>query len=368
MTRQTRFAAEVFGPWAKGQSTAATIDIGTWLVVTLDGGRRLELPLASLKISRGGFDLLSVVLAGTATNGEALHVIVHDVTVLAALDQHGAHAMRAQAATVARSHSRGRVWRWVAAPGAVLLFVALLAGAWLGLPLLVDVAVDRIPVSLEEELGAASVESIVAGQPVLEDGPVHAAVKTVFDRVVLGVGATPYTFHLTVVDTPTVNALAAPGGQVVVFTGLVFEVESAEELAGVLAHELRHVTARHGLRQLIRSGGVVLAIALCFGDVSGLAVLVKTLGDMSYSRDAEREADTGAVAILRRARVDPTRFREFFARMAKHGSSLPAILSTHPQGDERDASLRALTAGATSSDWDPITVDWAAVRALKAPR
>ena len=99
----------------------------------------------------------------------------------------------------------------------------------------------------------------------------------------------------------SVNAFAAPGGHVVVLSGLIDEAKSGDEVAGVLAHEIAHVIHRHPMESLVRAMGLaVLAEALSGDGLGGTAAML--LAVTAYSREAEAEADATAVALLEGSR------------------------------------------------------------------
>ncbi len=112
-----------------------------------------------------------------------------------------------------------------------------------------------------------------------------------------------------VANSEMVNAVALPGGQVLLFDGLIQQAESAEELAGVLAHEVGHVRERHVMTALLRQFGLS-ALASGFG--GGFGESAMALAGMSYSRDAEREADEYARAQMARSDISPDGAAEFF--------------------------------------------------------
>jgi predicted Zn-dependent protease len=112
----------------------------------------------------------------------------------------------------------------------------------------------------------------------------------------------PYVFQVRVVDSPVVNAFAAPGGYIVIYKGLLQMTQSPEEFAGVLAHEIQHVINRHVTRQLLQQASMGIVFGAMTGDLNGamsLGVQVASLlGGLSYSRDAEEEADSEAIKLL----------------------------------------------------------------------
>ncbi|WP_156255464.1 M48 family metallopeptidase [Sandarakinorhabdus oryzae] len=117
--------------------------------------------------------------------------------------------------------------------------------------------------------------------------------------------------RLTIIDAPVVNAMALPGGQVVIFDQLIREAQSPDELAGVLAHELSHIKARDSERALVRQLGLSLLLQSVGGNIAGGA---DTLLMLSSSREAEAAADDGAIALLRGARVATAPTADFFDR------------------------------------------------------
>jgi beta-barrel assembly-enhancing protease len=168
------------------------------------------------------------------------------------------------------------------------------------------------------------------------------------------------------VNDPSVNAYAAPGGLVVVHTGLLAKAASADQLAGVLGHEIVHVTRRHSMRQIIYELGLSTAVRWLLGipdsaadTVAGAAV---NLGGLKFSRDQETDADAGGVDLLQKARLPAQGLHSFFKMLADNQTSVPAILSTHPADADRLAALEMLVAARGSWNVEPLNVDWSAVR------
>jgi predicted Zn-dependent protease len=232
------------------------------------------------------------------------------------------------------------------AAGLLLALALVVWGGFLALRQAGRASVTLLPRSVDEQLGELAIENMDLGGRVLEDATLSAGVKEIVDR--LARHAKPgFTFRVRVVDSATVNAFALPGGFVVVYTGLIRAAKEPAQLAGVLAHELAHVTERHGMQRIAQSLGLVTAVQLLFGDVSGLAAIaVQVLREgaiNSYSREQEREADREGVRTLRAAQVDPSALADFFALLAQRQGSLPravAWLGTHPDLEERIATVR----------------------------
>jgi predicted Zn-dependent protease len=159
----------------------------------------------------------------------------------------------------------------------------------------------------------------------------------------------PDRFTLLVTESREVNALALPGGIILFHRGLLLRARTAEEVQGVLAHEIAHVQKRHGVLQLARTIGLDLALqGLQGGENKVLDALIRDSGqllNLKFGRDQERAADDGGWDLLVRARINPQGLVDFFAGLnaaASMNGSAPAIpfLSTHPAPQERMDRLR----------------------------
>jgi predicted Zn-dependent protease len=188
--------------------------------------------------------------------------------------------------------------------------------------------------------------------------------------------ASAHTYDVTVVANDEVNAFALPGGRIVVWTGLVAHAESAEQIAGVLAHEIAHVERRHGLRNVVYRAGLVLGLRLLVAiflgvDLDGFTALATDAAALAmandYSQGQESEADADAVLRMHAAGLDPTALAGFFRVMSRTGvGDLPAIaswLSTHPDHASRIAAMEAQARALPPSTPRPLEVDLDAARA-----
>jgi predicted Zn-dependent protease len=151
---------------------------------------------------------------------------------------------------------------------------------------------------------------------------------------------------IKVLDSEEVNAFALPGGFFFVNSGLILKAESEAELAGVMAHEIAHIAARHGTRQATRGQVANLAtIPLIFmggwagyGIRQGASVLIP-IGFLSFSRGFEAEADMLGLQYMYKAGYDPTAFVDFFEKLQslekKKPGTMAKIFSSHPPTDDR---------------------------------
>jgi predicted Zn-dependent protease len=138
-----------------------------------------------------------------------------------------------------------------------------------------------------------------------------------------------------------VNAVALPGGRILIFDGLLKQAQSPDELAGVLAHEIGHVRHRDTMAAMVRQLGLSVVLGGLDGQMGGT---LNGLLAMSYSRDAERSADGYSMDALKRADVSPDGVAGFFDRMGggKKGEAAERTMSwmaSHPVSAERKSAF-----------------------------
>jgi predicted Zn-dependent protease len=206
----------------------------------------------------------------------------------------------------------------------------------------------------EMEMGRQYAAEINRQLPIVDDPLIHRYVNTLGNRIQRQQGNRdiPYTFY--VVNIEEINAFAIPGGFVYINRGLVERTDNLSELAGVLAHEIGHVEARHSAEMIERmqaaQAGVTIASVLLGAPPQGLAGAAVDIGANLYfarhSRQAENEADVIAVRLLPGAGIDPggmvTFFKELIEERERSPSTLEQWFSTHPLTEERIANVRAL--------------------------
>jgi Zn-dependent protease with chaperone function len=227
---------------------------------------------------------------------------------------------------------------------------------------------DNVPTSFDKKLGKLALENMDMGGEVSTDKVLNEAVKKVVERLAK-TQPSPFRFEARVVHSSVVNAFALPGGPIIINTGLLREAATADQLAGVLAHEMAHVIRRHGLARIAQSVGVVTVIQLMFGDVSGVMAVGLELLRMgtlnSYSRVHEHEADMDAIEHMRRAQLEPGALADFFVTLAKKEGELPSSLSwlgTHPELNTRIRDVRNRVEQRGEAEVKEIAIDWGEVQ------
>ena len=201
--------------------------------------------------------------------------------------------------------------------------------------------------SLEKEiaLGKQLAQDIERQAKIVEDPVVAEYVNRVGQNLVRN-SDTKVPVTIKVIDSEEINAFALPGGFFFVHTGLLLRAETEAELAGVMAHEIAHIAARHGTRQATRGQVANLAtIPLIFlggwagyGIRQGASVLIP-LGFLQFSRGFESEADLLGLQYLYKAGYDPTAFVDFFEKLQSDEKRKPGTMAkiflSHPPTDDR---------------------------------
>ena len=324
-----------------------------------------SVPFSDMAVSAGGLDHDQLVIKWAGPSGQrTLYLKNHDV-IRAFRQVAPAHLnvpLEQAAEQVRRARHRHRL-TWSVVGGSLL---AVVLGLWFGSDQLVGLAVDRIPVEWEKKLGESAYHDFLARQEIMKEGPAVAAVNEMTHRLTSQIPDNPYTFEITVVKSEVVNAFALPGGYIVVFTGLMKKADSAEEVAGVLAHELNHVLQRHGLERIIKQLGFVAVVSIVLGNPPGLGGVMKQLGvelmTLKFGRAQETEADLTGLQLLHRAKIDPSGMITFFQRLAEKDEARVEWLSTHPMSSARADRLKAELAAMPMQTPEPFTFDWAKVR------
>jgi predicted Zn-dependent protease len=206
----------------------------------------------------------------------------------------------------------------------------------------------------EIEMGRQYAAEINRQLPIVDDPAIHRYINQLGNRILSQPGTRNIEYTFYVVNIDQINAFAVPGGFVYMNRGLIEAADNLSELAGVVAHEIGHVEARHSAEMLERAqaaeAGLVIGSILLGGPPEGLAGAAVNVGAQAYfahhSREAENEADAIAVDLLPGAGIDPaglvTFFRELLEERQRAPSQLEQWFSTHPLTEERIANVRSL--------------------------
>lgn len=340
------YQATAFHPRIEGGRGSGTLTISHGTVRFQGSGQTISMPFAGLEVRRGGASQRLIFFEHPRHPEWSIYTtdssILSDERLLA--DESVRRSIR---------RIRGEKRRGMAI--GVIIVAAIIASIY-GLVLLKDplvrAVVRRVPPSVEAKLGDVALRQILLMSETVSEPKINEPLEGLLSRIATASGSA-HTFRLHVIDDETVNAFALPGGHVLFNTGLLLKAESAEEIAGVMAHEIAHVTEQHSLQQIVSTIGVFALVQALFGDVSGLIAVAADGGarllTMSFSRDGERDADSKGLEFLDRAQIDPGGMLSFFGKLHdEEKNAAPAgaaqalqLLSTHPATDERIARLSA---------------------------
>lgn len=233
------------------------------------------------------------------------------------------------------------------------------------LPSLGTVAGADLTTMDERHLGEQLMRRVRADASFMNDPEATDYLNRLGYRLVAAADPSPYDFFFFPIRNKTLNAFALPGGFIAVHSGLIIAAKNESELAGVIGHEIGHVTQRHIARMLQQSegslamtlGSILLALlaARAGGSSGGDAAMGIMMGtqaamiqnQLGYSRDAEREADRVGLQSLQNAGFDPHGMEAFFERLQKnnrwYGSASTSYISTHPLTTERISDMQNRT-------------------------
>lgn len=221
-------------------------------------------------------------------------------------------------------------------------FVFILLGIWFWLlPLIAFHAADNFPKEQEIELGNTLYAQYMLSEKVDSTGSV---LLSEYARQMRFPGDYPLKF--TLVTAETINAYALPGGNIVVYSGILKDMKHEGQLAALLAHEVSHVVQRHSVKSMMRelAGNIVLSLVL--GDAGAMAGTLASQAEgfrtLSYSRSLESEADLKGLEILKSNNIDSQGMTDLLEQLSEAGGDIhpPEFLSTHPLPESRIEALK----------------------------
>jgi Zn-dependent protease with chaperone function len=299
-------------------------------------------PYADLVALSSPDGLLRVAPTGT----RLARLEVRDPALMAAIDDRAGGIDRTGAAD---RRARRKVIAWSLAAVASLALVAVF-----GIPALVVRLTPFVPYSVEQRLGSTIDNQIRAvlggetrGKPLqcgtATGGGAAALVKLVAPLETAAAVGMP--LKIAVLDRPEVNAFALPGGYVYVFRGLIERATSADEVAGVIAHEIGHVAHRDGTRAVLQAAGLSFLFGTLLGDFGGGTAVVfatRMVLQSSYSRETETAADLYGATLMSRIGGEPRALGTLLLRIAGKPGGIANFLLDHPEATQRIAAIETI--------------------------
>lgn len=234
-----------------------------------------------------------------------------------------------------------------------LITLALVSGIYLNL-------YRFVPVYQEEILGQFFLKQMTSQYQVCSDPELQQALEQMLQE--LQEPTDRYPIKITIFKSDIPNAFAVMGGELGVFSELLKQSKSREEVMGILAHELGHVKHQHSLQNLLRAIGISVLVGVFFGDLGFEGI--EKIGEIGsglllfkYSRDFEREADEEAVYRLNRRKISTIPLADFMSNLKQDVSIDLSWMSTHPNPQERSMFFRShnqTPKPTVTSEWDEI--------------
>ena len=205
----------------------------------------------------------------------------------------------------------------------------------------------------EVQLGNDYAAQIATQLPMVKDPSLVSYISNLGNRIARVTDTRNLSWHFSIVDSKEVNAFAVPGGWIYVNRGLIERAQNMSQVAGVLAHEIGHVTRRHSVQQMQQAQGANVGLSLvctltkvCESGVTQAAINVGgTALFAKFSRSDEAQADEEGVATTVKAGIDPNGIPEMFqillSEQQRNPSAVDAFFATHPLEQDRIAATRA---------------------------
>ncbi len=359
MLSNSHFARLGDGRTAAARNAQVRLDLSGIEISAEDPIERFRWPYDTLRAGEPIRPLsVDVLLSSTATPGATLFVP-------------GAEFASGLASRAAHLTAKAERWRharpWIVGAGAIAAFFAFLSvSGWSPIRTIASL----LPQSWRDRLGTATIQSIAEDKKRCTDEAGLAALEKLTARLAASAGNRT-SFKVVVVDWSLMNAFAVPGNQIVMTKGLVEKADSADEVAGVLAHEMGHGIEMHPETGIIRAVGLAAAVELMLGGTGGtLANLGLVLAQLGYTRVAEREADLHALELLKKSGISQQGLLNFFKRVQKieGGDEVTKaiksfdMLRTHPPTEERAELIRRQPSYPSTPALDP--AGWEALKGV----
>lgn len=228
----------------------------------------------------------------------------------------------------------------------LFLFIALILGSvFFFRNKMVKSVADKLPPSWEKEVGDKLFTQVELEYKLVKDSLLIDELTKILQPLIKSIDDTAFKFKFYIANNPTLNAFAMPGGNVVIHSGIIESADSWEELMGVLAHELAHVTQRHHVRGIISNIGIYAVLSTFIGDASAILGTLSQAGgsltSLKTSREYENESDEIGWDYLLKANINPVGMIGMFKKLQKEypenkeTEKFTSLLSSHPAIGER---------------------------------
>jgi len=328
-----------------------------------DNKIQLQLPLDQLHIRRGGTNNRLLFLSHPAKPDHTLYTPEHGI-LKETIFLGNPHTAK-QLQSIKKSKTAGKAV-FLGILGAIILFFV---GMFAARGPIAHFIAKKLPPEFEEKIGQSAYSQISLDAKLVTDPEIQTQLHELVAPLLGVLPNDRYEFKFHIFDNPDLNAFAMLGGYVVINSGLLMEVSKPEQVLGVLAHEIAHVTEQHSVRNIMETAGLFLVVQTFFGDMTGLAALVTEGGaqllQKSFSREFEEDADDVGLQYLADANIDPEGLVELLQILLDeqnktiYGKAMNqmAWLSTHPTTENRIADLREKITKLSHKEYPPCQFD-----------
>lgn len=249
------------------------------------------------------------------------------------------------------------------------ILIAIFAAIWAGFSYYnYDKIENPFTISLEKEAELSDFmnEHLMTDFDFVENQSLDSSIQIITDRLLANLDSPQYEFKFHIIDEAEANAFTTLNGNIYIFSGLIKEVSSAEELALIIAHEIGHAENKHVVEKLIKTVGMeALFSIMTGGDPVLISEISKLTLSTSFDRLNEEEADDFALKLAFDSKLNPRRLAQFFLKMkGKDQSRLEeklAFISTHPMSSDR---IKKSSDFVLPDDFEevPISLNWEVVK------
>ena len=358
---EDEYPGGVFSQEIDGGRTGAYIRLGErGIRARTSDGREFVVPYEDCQLEMGG---ASGRMLFCRTSDRSLTIFTEERQFPMALQRASSGGLFEQVEEILASGRRRRRRNVVIGWGLTGAVLACLVAAYFALIWGARAAVVAVPFSVDEKIGETVTPSVVEefGHE-LNDEEVDEFFEQIINRLAPHCSVPDAKFRILLIDTDDVNAVALPGGTIMIFRGLIDSVETPEQLASVIGHEMTHITNRHALRRIAQSVGLIAAFEIMIGDVGGIIALGAEVFQhaalSSYSQGDEHEADLGGVQILYAAGIDPHAAAESLQaipHLELHESV--SWLVSHPNTTARVEAIEELIASLPKREYSPLDLN-----------
>ena len=276
---------------------------------------------------------------------------------------------------------RKRRLNWSVTTAVSFAFICIPVFIVMKMDIVSELIAEQIPIEWEQKIGETGFAQYAISTEFLEQKQAQVLLDPIVTPLISAIDNKRFDYRFYIAGDTSINAFALPGGIVVINSGLILAANNAEELLGVVAHEISHVRDRHGLRNMISTAGGYLVISATLGDASGLLAMLANAAPLfigqSYSRDFERAADKSGFNLLVKARINPQGLSAFFNKLLikeqeiidklgadeynESAQKAFALFSTHPATTKRIETLNAMQI--PQQEYIDLSMEFAALKA-----